>query len=181
MKKFNLIFNLIVVALIVLSCEKTEISLNKAGDPASLSGTWVTANYINVTTYSANPANSNGDVTYNEITAIDSTKLAFSFGAVRVDSVQVIAVKRLNGKDQAPVKLPNGKWSFAIGTSSGDGLPGSTYFNIFQTAYPNNLVSGYGTIYTYSMKSPTSMGIMWVVNSGTPQNTITYKAVLNKN
>lgn len=180
MKKYYLIVLLIGTMMCNWSCKKTDIPLNKAGNPADFTGTWLTANYVSKTSYLANRPNSKNDVTYRDTTVIDSTTLTFKFGLARIDSVQVIAVKKLNGVNQAPVNLPAGKWSFALGSTTGSDLTGTTYFNVYQTAYPINLVTGYGNIYTYKMTSSSSMEIRWTATSGTPQNSIDYKAVLNK-
>jgi hypothetical protein len=186
MKKMK-IFNVLIIIGIVFciwSCEKTEISLNSKGDPTTFTGTWVTTNYISITKYLVNvqtPAQKlAGDFTYRDTTVVDSTTLTFVFGAGRVDSVQVTAVKILNKVPQAPVKLANAAWSFTIGTSTGDEKSGVSYFLIYQTLAPGNTANGYGTSYTYKLLSPTQMDIQWVSTNGTAYNSLQYEAILNK-
>ena len=183
MKIYNLLI-IIGIVFCIWSCEKTEISLNSKGDPTTLTGTWVTANYISMTKYLANPQTAaqilSGDITYRDTTVVDSTTLTFSFGAVRADSVQVTAVKTLNKVQQAPVKLANTPWSFTIGTSTGDEKSGVSYFLIYQPLSPGNGANGYGTSYTYKLLSPTQMDIQWVSTSGSPQSSLQYEAILNK-
>jgi len=182
MKKYYLI--IIVIVFCIASCKKTEIYLNSKGDPATFTGAWVTANYISLTKYLANPQTAaqklSGDFTYRDTTMVDSTKLTFVFGAVRVDSVQVTAVKTLNKVQQAPVKLANTPWSFTIGTSTGDEKSGVSYFLIYQPLAPGNTANGYGTSYTYTMLSTTQMSIKWASTSGTAYNSLQYEAILNK-
>jgi len=183
MKKYFLILSIGLV-FCIWGCEKTEIFLNSIGDPASFKGTWVTANYISVTKYLVNKQTPeqllSGDFTYRDTTVIDSTSLTFVFGAVRVDSVQVTAVKTLNKVQQAPVKLANTPWSFSVGTSTGDEKSGVDYFLVYQPGAPGNSANGYGTSYTYKMLSATQMNIKWAVTSGTAYNSLLYEAVLNK-
>jgi len=179
MKKY---YPLIIIGIVfcICSCEKTEISLNTKGDPATFAGTWATANYIDKTYYLANKANERNDITYRDTTVVDSTTLTFNFGRVRADSVQVTAVKILNKVPQTPVNLAAGRWSFTLGTSTGDEMSGVNYFLIYQTNYPQNVFNGYGTSYTYKMVTASQMEIQWVVTSGNAYATIEYKAVLNK-
>jgi len=181
MKKYYLII-IIAIVFCIYGCEKTEISLNKEGDPASITGTWVTDNYIEKTYYLANPITPAGDITYRDTTVVDSTTLTFVFGAGRIDSVQVTAVKTLNGVQQAPVPLANTPWSFTLGTSTGDEKTGLNYLLIYQPRTPGNGVpsGSYGTSYTYNMLSATQMNIKWVVTNSTSYNTLQYKAILNK-
>lgn len=182
MKKNNIIIGIIGLLIITWSCEKTESWLNKAGSPADLKGVWVTSNYIEKTAYLANPPDAKNDIYYRDTVSIDSTTLTFSFGDVREDSVQITAVKILKGVNQTPVKLASGRWSFALGTTSGGEKSNLNYFTVYQTLLPNNPVvsNTYGTTYTYKFLENNQMEIKWVVTSGSPQNTVNYKAVLNK-
>ena len=179
MKKYYLII-IIGIVFCIWSCEKTEIFLNKAGDPAAFTGTWGTENYIDKTTYLANKPTISNDITYRDTTVVDSTTLTFTFGAVRLDSVQVRAVTIVKKIPQTPVLLPVGRWSFTVGTSTGEEKSGVNYFLIYEKDYPHNQFKGYGTTYTYEMMSPSKMEIRWVVTSGNAYATIKYKAVLNK-
>jgi hypothetical protein len=183
MKKFRFII-FIGIVFCILSCEETEIALNPKGDLSSFTGTWVTANYISVTSYLANAQTVaqklSGDITYRDTTVIDSTTLTFVFGAGRIDSVQVTAVKTVKKVQQPPVKLAASPWSFTVGTSTGDEKSGVNYFLIYQPNAPQNTANGYGTSYTYSMLSATKMNIKWATTSGTAYNSLQYEAVLNK-
>jgi hypothetical protein len=182
MKKYIIISAIIGLIFSIWSCEENEIWLNKAGNPADLQGVWVTSNYIEKTSYLANPPDAKNDVYYRDTVTIDSTTLTFSFGNIREDSVQITAVKVLKGINQAPVKLANGSWSFSIGTTSDGEKKGLNYFTVYQTALPNNAVvaNTYGTTYSYKFPENNKMEIRWVVSSGSPQNTVNYRAILNK-
>lgn len=179
MKKY---YPIIIIGIVfcICSCEKTEISLNEKGDLTAFKGTWITADYINKKYYLANKVNENNDITYRDTTVVDSTTLTFNFGSVRADSVQVTAVKIVNKVPQAPVKLAAGRWSFTVGTSTGDEMSGINYFLVYQTDFPQNIFNGYGTSYTYKIITDTRMEIQWVVTSGNAYATVEYAAVLNK-
>jgi hypothetical protein len=179
MKRIYCILSLIATLFIVWSCEKTEINLNAKGDPATITGTWKSDNnFIQVTSYLQKGLGP--DYVYKDTTVVDSTKLVFTFGAVKIDDAAVTAIKILNKKDQAPVNLAVGSWSFAIATSTGSEISGSNYFTIYEAAFPHNYDKGYGTTYTYKLLNPGSMEIGWVVTSSSIMSTKRFKAVLNK-
>lgn len=163
-----------------MSCETTDIFLNPGGDLSTFTGTWVTENYINVTQYLANPITADGDITYRDTTVVDSTTLTFVFGAARPDSVQVTAVTTLMGVKKPAVNLAKSRWSFTLGTSTGDEKSGVPYFLIYQLQAPGNTANGYGTSYTYQMLTPGRMNIKWVSTNSTSYKSLLYEATLIK-